>query len=334
MEPPFDSDAEFSADPQMADEDSHEVYRLYTPAMLAELVNVPARAVRRWYRQGYLQSQRDVGRLPYFDFSEVATARHLATLLRAGCSPSEIDRKLEELSRSLPGSERPLCDPSVVVSGRQLMLRRGEDLTEPGGQLLIDFEAEDQSEEYFDSVLPVAGGLTLKMAEEGKSESILSAFDQLHFEALKWEDQGELQRAAEVYRTLLMARPPSAELHFALADLLYRMGDLPAARERYYAAIEIDETYVEARASLGCLLAESGELDLAVAAFQGALAFHPNYPDVHYHLANVLIRLGEKSEAEHHWREFLDLAPESPWADMARERLSSALEESGILLTT
>jgi len=68
------------------------------------------------------------------------------------------------------------------------------------------------------------------------------------------------------------------------------MGDLSAARERYYAAIELDEEYVEARANLGSVLVENGELELAVAAFQGALAFHPDYADVHYHLANTLER--------------------------------------------
>ena len=34
--------------------------------------------------------------------------------------------------------------------------------------------------------------------------------------------------------------------YFALADVLYRANDLSAARERYYAALEIDE-YVTAK---------------------------------------------------------------------------------------
>jgi len=122
---------------------------------------------------------------------------------------------------------------------------------------------------------------------------------------------------------MLVAGGPSAESHFALADLLYRMGDLSAARERYYAAIELDEEYVEARANLGSVLVENDELELAVAAFQGALAFHPDYADVHYHLANTLERLGQSDEALLHWQAFLALAPESPWAETARARLGS-----------
>jgi tetratricopeptide (TPR) repeat protein len=99
---------------------------------------------------------------------------------------------------------------------------------------------------------------------------------------------------------------------------------LHGARERYYVAIELDEDYVEARANLGCVLAELGQLDLAVAALQGALAFHPDYADAHYHLARILDALGRRGEADSHWRAFLDLAPDSPWADEARQRLDGA----------
>ena len=88
-------------------------------------------------------------------------------------------------------------------------------------------------------------------------------------------------------------------------------------------AVELDEDFVEARANLGCVLAETGELDLAVAAFQGTLAHHRDYPDVHYHLARTLEELSRSEEADLHWRKFLDLAPDSPWAEEARERLTS-----------
>ena len=90
----------------------------------------------------------------------------------------------------------------------------------------------------------------------------------------------------------LAAGGPSPEICFQLAELLYRLGDVTAARERYYMAIELDEDYVEARANLGCVLAETGQLELAVAAFQGALRYHSDYPDVHYHLARTLDDLG------------------------------------------
>ena len=308
-----------------ATSDEQGVQRLYTPAMLAELLEVPVAAIRRWHRRGTLTACRSVRRLPYFDFAEVAVARHLAALYRAGCSLAVIDRKLTELQRSMPNVERPLCDPSLVVSGRQLILRRGDDLAEPGGQLLIDFDKPTELEDPENLLLSASKGFQ-------PPEETLSKFDQLQLEALQWEDQGELQRAVEAYRMMLIAAGPTAEVNFALGDLLYRIGDLAAARERFYTAIEIDEEYVEARANLGCVLAENDELELAVAAFRGALAFHTDYADVHYHLADSLDRLKQHGEAESHWQVFLSLAPESPWAETARTRLGLSPAEPLALL--
>jgi tetratricopeptide (TPR) repeat protein len=281
-------------------------------------------AVRRWHRQGVLQAVQCVHRLPYFDFQEVTVARRLAELTRAGCSLRAIDRRLAELARLLPDVERPLVDPAVVVEGRRLYLRRGDDLAEPGGQLLLDFDhppAGDDADAP-PTVLSIARQSERLSASDGDAAN--STIDQLYQSALDCEDDGDLAGAAEAYRTILMAAGPRAEIHLALADVLYRAGDLPAARERYYATLELDEDYVEARASLGCVLAESGELELAAATFEGALACHPDFADVHYHLGNTLDRMGQAREAQRHWRLFLALAPESPWASAARERVGEA----------
>ena len=77
--------------------------------------------------------------------------------------------------------------------------------------------------------------------------------------AAELEEDGQLAEAAEMYRAAMAAGGPKAELCFQVAELLYRLGDLTAARERYYMAIELNEDYVEARANLGCVLAETGQ---------------------------------------------------------------------------
>src|SRR4029077_18877416 len=145
--------------------------------------------------------------------------------------------------------------------------------------------------------------------------------DELRSLALDFEESGEPDRAIEVYRAILMSGKSTAEDHFCLADLLYRRGDLAGARERYYAAIELDEDYVEARANLGCVLAEQGEMPLAEAAFQRALRYHPGFADAHFHLARLLDAMNRPREASRHWHEFLALAPASPWAEEAHDRI-------------
>ena len=309
-------------------EGEQHVRRLYTPAMLAELLHVPVATIRRWHRRGLIVPAREVHRLPYFDFREVATARRLAELVAAGASPAAIEKKLAELARYVPSVDRPLAQLSVIVEGRQILLRQGEGLIEPGGQRRIDFGALESSPD--DSFTQDSESHPATVAFQSPRDSLATLENATPAEMLRlaatWEDEGQLPDAIELYRAALAAGGPKAEVCFQLAELLYRTGDLAAARERYYMAIELDEDYVEARANLGCLLAELGQLDLAVAAFEGALRFHRDYPDAHYHLAKALDELNQPDAAEPHWRAFVALAPDNPWADEARSRLDDEVD--------
>ena len=152
-------------------------------------------------------------------------------------------------------------------------------------------------------------------------EDVSVSAEQMRSLAAELEDAGRLSEAADLHRAAMAAAGPDPEGCFQLAELLYRQGDLSGARERYYMAVELDEDYVEARANLGCVLAETGQRELAIAAFEGALRYHPDYADVHYHLARTLDEMGHRRTAELHWRKFLALAPDSPWAVEAVDRL-------------
>jgi tetratricopeptide (TPR) repeat protein len=310
---------------------THGIERLYTPAMLADLLGVPIAAVRQWQRRGALVAKREVRRLAYFDFEEVRVARKLAALLKSGCSLAAVNRRLEELTRLLPESERPLADAAVVVEGRRLLVRREEGLAEPSGQLLIDFDlagpqtAPVGEEHDGPAAIPFTSTESLlKKSSARPRGSHPYAADDLRCLAAELAENGQLGQAVEAYRALSFSGESTAEDHFDLAELLYQMGDLSAARERYYVAIECDEDFVEARSNLGCVLDELGDLALAEAAFRGALEYHPDYADAHYHLARLLDRIDRPDEATRHWRLFMNLAPASPWADEARERIAES----------
>ena len=283
-------------------EAQNEIHRLYTPAMLAELLGVSVAVIRRWHRRGLIVPVREVRRLPYFDFQEVATARRLAELLGAGVSPRAIEKQLESLARYLPGVSRPLAQLSVIVHGKEILLRQGDGLIEPGGQLRFDFDAWE--------------------GEPTPQQAVPTTADQMCRLAAELEEDGQLAAATEMYRAAMAAAGPKAELCFQVAELLYRQGDPSGALERYYMAVELDEDYVEARANLGCVLAETGQRELAIAAFEGALRYHPDYADVRYHLARTLDEMGQRDRAEEHWQAFAAEAPDSPWAEEARRRLS------------
>jgi tetratricopeptide (TPR) repeat protein len=292
--------------------------------MLAELLGVPLSLIRRWHRGGMIVPAQEVRRLVYFDFQEVAVAQRMAQLFRAGVSPQNIEKKVADLARLLPstghqGAWRPILDPAVSVQGQSLLVRQGDGLVEAGGQLRFDFE-EDKAPVVNDSVQsqqshPAMAGILRSV------EDVSISPEQMRVLAAELEDGGRLSDATDVYRAAMAAAGPDPETCFQLAELLYRQGELGAARERYYMAIELDESYVEARANLGCVLAEMGRRDLAVAAFEGALRCHGDYADAHYHLARTLDEMGHRRTAEQHWRRFLALAPGSPWAAEAEQRL-------------
>ena len=294
-----------------------DIGRFYTPAMLAGLLGLPLSTIRRWHRRGLITPTRQVKKLAYFDFQEIASARRIARLIASGATAQSIETKLSRLAGLYPNLQRPLCQLSVIIEGRQLLLRQGGGLIEPGGQMRIDFdslgpnEAMDDQEVSFPINEPVP---PVPLDELVTPDEFLRA-------AIDFEDEDNLEGAVEVYRAMSLAFGPSSDSSFRLAELLYQQGDLPGARERYYLAIELDESFVEARASLGCVLVELGEQEMAMATFYGALAHHSDYPDVHFYLARLLDEMERASEAEPHWQKFLELAPKSPWAEEARQRL-------------
>ncbi len=330
------------------------IRRYYTPAMLADLLGVSAAVVRRWHRRGLITPVRTLHKLPYFDFQEVATARRLAQWIASGASPQAIESRLVELVEVLPDIQRPLDQLSILIEGKQVLLRQGEGLLEPGGQLRFDFDAMESAHRpptVNDSVVSMTGRTYVQdlqgtgrtyvqdLLETGRTnlqdlqgtgrqphafplESEPSAEeDQLLSAVFESEEANQLATSVDYCHAILARDGPRADVCFLLGELLYRDGQVIAARERYYMAIELDPEFVEARTSLAGILAETGQNELAVAAYRGALELHEDYPDAHYHLARLLDQLGRDVEARHHWQRFLELAPESPWATEATERL-------------
>lgn len=277
---------------------------LYTPAMIAELARVPVASVRAWQRRGWLVPREVEHGLARFDFAQVTIARTLAGLLQAGIKPAALAKRLSEIAVHLPHVEQPLVELTFLVDGGQLLVRHGEDILEPRGQLRMDFDSLAADESAEPAIL--SPPLTAEVLASGAREL---------------EEAGNLAAAADLYRAALAEAGPRGDLCFDLAETLYRLGDLPAARERYFMAIELDEDHAEARANLGCLLAEMGQRDLATAALEGAIACHAEYADAHFHLARLLDEEGRDEDAEEHWRAFLKLAPDSPWHEEARARM-------------
>ena len=303
-------------------EPEQEVGHLYTPAMLASLLNVSLATIRRWHRRGLIHPVRQVKKLPYFDFPEVASAKRLAQLIASGETPAAIEKKLTQLASLYPNLQRPLSQLSVIVEGQSVLLRQGGGLIEPNGQRRLDFTSQDQNESDPDPANFIKIQDASQNTESKTLDQLLTPNEFIEM-AIEFEDDDDPDSAIQVYRAMSMEFGPSPTVCFRIAELLYQQMDLAGAKERYFMAVELDETFVEARASLGCVLVELEQHELALSSFQGALKHHADYPDVHFHLARLLDEMDKPQQADTHWQTFLDLAPKSPWAEEARDRLGS-----------
>ncbi len=310
-------------------DENSSVRQLYTPAMLAELLHVPIRLVRRWYRVGLIQPVKEVLHLPYFDYAELSTARQLAKWCEEGASVQSIQRQLAALSELATVTDRPIQQLSITAEGKQLLMRHGSTLVESSGQFRFSFD--DATDTHDDEVHTISianltqrhtGGFGHDAGNSATGQIGPQSLERMVEQAMLAEDEEDLDGAVDWYRAALAAFGPNADVCFQLAELLYRQGDATGARERYYMALELDNGLVEARANLGCVLCELGQLELAVAAFEGTLQQFEDYADVHFHLARALDDLGLTSKANHHWQRFVELAPASPWAEEAHQRLS------------
>lgn len=304
----------------------------YTIAMMAELIGVPIAAVRHWRRRLLLDPVRRSGSLEWFDYGELVIGRRLAKLLAAGLTLQEMDRQLSRL----PGEMRCVArgdEPLFIEDGRVFLRRQGR-YVGAGGQLAFAFAADDPIDEQLqvspgellhdDAVicsLPIASDVPAEPREAW--DDTCETIDDLLCLSADLERCGHLVEAADAIRAVLQATPPTAQLVFLLAELLYQTGDLTAARERYYMAVELDHDHLEARTSLGCVLEELGEHDLARAALEGVVRQEPDHAEAHWHLAGVLESLGERADAARHLLVFMALAPQSPWCDVARNRLAT-----------
>ena len=298
-----------------------EIRRLYTPAMLSQLLGVSVHVIRGWERAGLIHPVKKVYRLPYFDFQEVTGARRLSQLLADGVPRQEIEASLKQLATGDHGLVRPLEQLEILARNEHVVIRDEHGLYRPGSrQRLFDFEsstAEDQVAPV-EELVDEPPSIRFELARPEETWSSRDWFSQ----GCQHYDESRLLDAAEAFRLCLLTDPHNPEAHFHLAECLYRQGNTAGALERYYAAAENDREYLEAWIQIGCLHREHRELDSALDAFEIALDIHSDYPDAHFQKAETLADMRRSDEARPHWMTYLQFDSRGPWADLARQRLA------------
>jgi tetratricopeptide (TPR) repeat protein len=147
-------------------------------------------------------------------------------------------------------------------------------------------------------------------------------------EALSWKAWAEAESgdsvAAERDWTKALANPiyPSPEkIHLNLGMLLISKGRREDGISHLRRAVAQSPGYARGHFELGKVLEEDGDLKQAAAAFQAALGGMKDSPEVNLRLALVLEKQGSGALAKEHFKRVIELSPEGPEAELARDHL-------------
>jgi Tfp pilus assembly protein PilF len=103
-----------------------------------------------------------------------------------------------------------------------------------------------------------------------------------------------------------------AETVFQQGNSLYQQGEPEKAADLYRRALQLDPAHADAMANLGCALRDLGRLEDAVITLCAALELKPRGGEIYSNLGNALKDMGRLTEAEAACRAALALMPGSP----------------------
>lgn len=144
--------------------------------------------------------------------------------------------------------------------------------------------------------------------------------------ALSCHQRGDLARARDLYRELLVAEPGHASALHGLGVIAYQERRLDEALEFLRQATDADQVHAEAWLALGAVLAAKGQPGQALDAYDRVIQIRPDLPEAHNNRGNALRSLGRQPEAEASYRRALELRPDFPQAE---RNLATTVHEHG-----
>ena len=275
------------------------------------ILEIGPRQLQAWERGGLIAPKE------IYSFQDLGQLRILRAL-RAKDVPAASIRESIQAMRAVSGMANPLREACVVRTGSRLAFRYRGTMVDPiRRQLLFDFERGSQEELAAAAAQP----RPMRRAEPAGSQAIARRFR----DAVRAEESGERQRAIALYEEILRRDPRHAAAAINLGTIYFHLRQYARAEEMYRRATDAEPGYVLAHFDLGNVLDELERLDEAIAAYLKAIRLAPGYADAHYNLALAYERDGQSRPALRHWRAYLKIDHQGPWADHARSQIGRIL---------
>ena len=276
---------------------------------LLRILRITARQLSGWQRAGLVAAS------DAFSFVDLLQVKKVRDLRAKRVKSAAILASLQAMQARVAGMENPFLEAGSFSFGSRVAFRTGGKALDPiDGQLIMDFANSGQVLETTARLRPASA-----LAAE-------SAMDLFARGVALEEDPSSAGEAISSYNKVLELEPDYAPAHINLGTLYYNQSDYGLAEEHYRKAIECDPRYALAYFDLGNVLDETQRLDEAIVAYKGALKLAPTYADAHYNLALAYERSRQPRLALKHWRAYLKLDGQGPWAVHARSQYKRLLE--------
>lgn len=276
----------------------------FSPEDVQRIVGLTRKQLDYWDRLRLVSPRKQHG-TRYYDFRDLIGLRTVKQLLEKGVSASRLQRAVAALNQKLDQVQAPLSQLRILSDGKDVVVEQGGARLEPvSGQFAMNFETRELEE----SIRFVG-----KRSAKDWFEMALA------FEA----DKETRAEAINAYHSCLKADPNHTDALLNCGALYYEDGDFEKAAELFRRSLVAQPQNPLAHFNLGSVLEELGELEEARRHLRQALILDANYCDAHYNLAFVCEKLCAFAEAREHWQTYIQLDPVSPWSDHARERLAA-----------
>jgi protein O-GlcNAc transferase len=128
--------------------------------------------------------------------------------------------------------------------------------------------------------------------------------------AIRMHQDGQLQKAEEIYKKILASVPDHSDAYHLFGFLSLQQGDYVLAASLIKKAINIDPSSPLYYNSLGLVFSALGQHDEAIDSYHAALAIHPDYAETHHNLGDALLEQGRYEEAAVSYKHALKILPQ------------------------
>ena len=150
------------------------------------------------------------------------------------------------------------------------------------------------------------------------NDSTISRLEQRYLDLLAG---GDYRRIRKTLEEILELHPVHVAAHIELGNLCHEFDRSDEALGHYERALELEPECVEALYNIANIHFKKKHYAVAIRYFQGCIQHEPDFPEAYYNLGLLYYSLSYLEPARACLEQYLELDPDSDWADQAREWL-------------